>query len=70
MPGQDQDADLAASFKPFAETLAGHEQAIIDELLAVQGSPADIGGYYRPDKDLAAAVMRPSATFNEALAAL
>ena len=41
---------------------------IVDELLAVQGSPADIGGYYRPDADKAAAVMRPSATFNEALA--
>ena len=40
------------------------------ELLAVQGSPADIGGYYQPDPALATAVMRPSATFNEALATL
>jgi len=67
---QDQDAELATAFKPFAETLAGHEQQIIDELLAVQGSPADIGGYYRPDAAKAEAVMRPSATFNKALASL
>ena len=40
------------------------------ELLAVQGSPADIGGYYRPDDEKASAVMRPSTTFNEALAGL
>jgi len=62
--------DLAAVFKPFAERLAADEKTIVDELLAVQGSPADIGGYYRPDPALAAAVMRPSATFNEALASL
>jgi isocitrate dehydrogenase len=67
---QTADSDLAAVFKPFAETLAAKEQQIIDELLEVQGSPADIGGYYRPDKELAAAVMRPSQTFNEALASL
>ena len=47
-----------------------NEQAIVDELLAVQGSPVDIGGYYQPDPALAEAVMRPSATFNAALAAL
>ncbi|MGH3333365.1 MAG: NADP-dependent isocitrate dehydrogenase [Nocardioidaceae bacterium] len=41
-----------------------------EELLAVQGSPADIGGYYRPDPEKAAAVMRPSKAFNEALATL
>ena len=44
------------------------EQTISDELIAVQGSPVDIGGYYRPDPEKAAAVMRPSATFNRALA--
>ena len=42
----------------------------MDELLAVQGSPVDLGGYYRPDPVRADAVMRPSPTFNEALAAL
>ena len=47
-----------------------NEQAIADELIAVQGSPADIGGYYRPDAEKASAVMRPSKTFNEALASL
>ena len=67
---QSDDAELAATFKPFAEALATGEQAIVDELLAVQGKPADIGGYYRPDDAKASAVMRPSATFNEALAAL
>ncbi len=67
---QDQDAELAAAFEPFAENLAAHEQQIVDELLAVQGSPADIGGYYRPDRAKAEAVMRPSETFNQALASL
>ena len=56
------------SFAAVAETLAANESQINDELLAVQGHPADIGGYYRPDADKTAAVMRPSATFNEALA--
>ena len=69
LAAQTEDSDLAAAFKPFAETLAAKEQQIVDELLAVQGSPADIGGYYRPDAAKAEAVMRPSATFNEALAA-
>jgi isocitrate dehydrogenase len=67
---QSDDAELAAMFKPLAEALTTGEQAIVDELLAVQGKPADIGGYYRPDDAKAAAVMRPSKTFNEALAAL
>ena len=67
---QTQDAELAASFATVAETLAANEATINDELLAVQGHPADIGGYYRPDADKTAAVMRPSATFNEALASL
>jgi len=65
---QAEDADLAAAFAPLAEKLRTSEQAIVDELLAVQGQPADIGGYYRPDDDKASAVMRPSATFNAALA--
>ncbi|GAB3256564.1 NADP-dependent isocitrate dehydrogenase [Nocardioides dilutus] len=67
---QTADPDLAAVFKPYAERLAADEKTIVDELLAVQGSPADIGGYYRPDEAKAEAVMRPSATFNEALASL
>jgi isocitrate dehydrogenase len=67
---QTDDADLAAAFADLAENLASSEETINAELLAVQGSPADIGGYYRPDDALASAVMRPSATFNKALAAL
>jgi isocitrate dehydrogenase len=67
---QTQDAALAEAFGPLARTLAEQEQTIVDELIAVQGSPADIGGYYRPDAAKAAAVMRPSTTFNEAIATL
>ncbi|WP_427889228.1 NADP-dependent isocitrate dehydrogenase [Kribbella sp. GL6] len=67
---QTEDAELATVFAPLAETLAANEQAIVDELLAVQGSPADLGGYYQPDPAKAAAIMRPSKTWNEALATL
>ena len=70
LAAQTEDADLAKAFAPLAETLAANEQKIVDELLAVQGKPADIGGYYRPDPAKADAVMRPSATWNEALATL
>jgi isocitrate dehydrogenase len=70
LANQTDDADLAAAFKGLAETLAAKESAIVAELLAVQGQPADIGGYYLPDAEKAAAVMRPSKTFNDALAAL
>jgi isocitrate dehydrogenase len=67
---QTDDAEIAAAFKGLAETLAAKESTIVAELLAVQGKPADIGGYYLPDAEKAAAVMRPSRTFNDALAAL
>ena len=67
---QTEHAELAERFAPLAKTLAEQEQTIVDELLAVQGSPADIGGYYRPDPEKASAVMRPSDTFNEAIAGL
>ena len=70
LAGQTDDADLAKAFAPLAETLAANEQTIVDELLAVQGSPADLGGYYQPDPAKAAAIMRPSKTWNEALASL
>ncbi|NUP34171.1 MAG: NADP-dependent isocitrate dehydrogenase, partial [Streptomycetaceae bacterium] len=70
LAGQTADAELAAAFAPLAKTLAEQEQTIVDELLAVQGSPADIGGYYQPDPAKASAVMRPSATLNQALATL
>ena len=67
---QTEDAELAADFAALAERLGGDEKAITEELIAVQGSPADIGGYYRPDDAKTEAVMRPSPTLNEALAAL
>ncbi|MGC9538972.1 NADP-dependent isocitrate dehydrogenase [Streptomyces sp. UG1] len=67
---QTDDAELAKAFAPLAETLATNEQKIVEELIAVQGKPAEIGGYYQPDPAKAAAVMRPSATWNEALASL
>ncbi|GHK03973.1 isocitrate dehydrogenase, NADP-dependent [Streptomyces sp. Y2F8-2] len=67
---QTDDAELAKAFAPLAETLAANEQKIVEELIAVQGKPADIGGYYQPDPAKAAEVMRPSATWNEALTSL
>ena len=53
-----------------AKTLADNEAKIVEELRVVQGKPADIGGYYLPDLSKLDAVMRPSATFNAAIAAL
>jgi isocitrate dehydrogenase len=67
---QTEDAELARAFAGLARTLSGQEQTIVAELIAVQGSPTDIGGYYHPDPARAEAVMRPSKTFNEALASL
>ncbi|MGW0393333.1 NADP-dependent isocitrate dehydrogenase [Streptomyces sp. NPDC003042] len=67
---QTEDAELAASFEALAKTLAEQEQTIVSELIAVQGSPVDIGGYFRPDPAKAEAVMRPSATLNQALTIL
>ncbi|MBM7509261.1 isocitrate dehydrogenase [Nocardioides salarius] len=67
---QDVDADLAAAFKPLAEKLAAAEETIVSELNGVQGSPADVGGYYQPVDEKADKVMRPSSTLNEALASL
>jgi isocitrate dehydrogenase len=61
---QESDPELAAAFAPVAEALAASEQQIVDELIAVQGSPVDIGGYYRPDPLAVEGVMRPSKTFN------
>jgi isocitrate dehydrogenase len=67
---QDDDAELAEKFKGLAETLAAQEATITDELIAVQGHPVDLDGYFRPDADKASAVMRPSQTFNDALSSL
>ncbi|MFJ1758198.1 NADP-dependent isocitrate dehydrogenase [Kitasatospora sp. NPDC088134] len=70
LAAQTEDAALAAAFAPLAATLAEQEQTIVDELIAVQGRPADLGGYYQPDPAKAAAVMRPSKTLNDAIATL
>ncbi|MCT9088667.1 NADP-dependent isocitrate dehydrogenase [Streptomyces sp. ASQP_92] len=67
---QTEDAQLAAAFAALAQTLSEQESTIVDELIAVQGSPVDIGGYYQPDPAKASAVMRPSKTLNQALATL
>ncbi|MCY0904863.1 NADP-dependent isocitrate dehydrogenase [Arthrobacter sp. H14-L1] len=67
---QDDDAELAAAFAAVAEALTSNEETIVAQLLAVQGSPVDLAGYYRPDVARVAAVMRPSAKLNEVLAGL
>ena len=67
---QDADAELAAAFAPVAKGLVEGEASILAELLGVQGSPVDIGGYYRPDVAKVAAVMRPSPTFNQVIDAI
>ncbi len=68
LAAQTADAELAARFEPLARRLGEDEQKIVEELAAVQGSPVDIGGYYRPDPRMIDAAMRPSATLNDALA--
>ena len=70
LAAQTDDADLAAAFSTVAERLTTEQETISAELLAVQGSPADIGGYYHPDDALATTVMTPSPTLNATLAAL
>ena len=70
LAGQTVDSDLAARFAKLSAQLQQHEQAIVAELLAVQGQPVEIGGYYQPNALLVDKAMRPSALFNNALAAL
>ena len=70
LAAQDADADLKARFAPLAKALRAGEENIIDELNGAQGKAMDIGGYYRPDSELIVNAMRPSKTFNAALAAL
>jgi isocitrate dehydrogenase len=67
---QTEDAELAAKFAPLAKALTENEATIVAELAAVQGQPADIGGYYRPDFAKLTEVMRPSKTLNAALESL
>ncbi|HSV46788.1 MAG TPA: NADP-dependent isocitrate dehydrogenase [Ramlibacter sp.] len=70
LAAQTEDKQLQAHFAPLAKLLADNEQKIVAELNAVQGKPADIGGYYLPDVAKTELVMRPSATFNAALKVL
>ncbi len=70
LAAQTEDPALAAHFAPLAKALTENEEKIVSELTAVQGKPADIGGYYRSNPELTSKVMRPSETFNAALAAL
>ena len=65
---QTEDPELRLRFAPLAKALAEDEQKIVEELNAVQGHSVDIGGYYKIDSEKMEAVMRPSATFNAALA--
>ena len=65
---QTKNEALRARFGKIAAELERNEQKIVDELIAVQGKPVDIGGYYHPDAELTAQAMRPSATFNAILA--
>jgi isocitrate dehydrogenase len=68
LAGQSDDAELAGKFAVLAAELTAAEGKIVEELIAVQGSPVGIGGYYRPDVVLVEKAMRPSATLNSALA--
>ncbi len=67
LASQSDDAEAAAIFSALATELAEHEETIVAEMNAVQGEPVDLGGYYWPDRQRTAEVMRPSATFNAAL---
>jgi len=67
---QTKDAELAARFQPLAEALASNEALINEELIAAQGKAQNIGGYYFPNDALAEKAMRPSTTWNNAIAAL
>ena len=70
LAAQTKDAELKKVFTPYAEKLTAAEKQIVQELISVQGKPADIGGYYQPDNAKASAALRPSATFNAILATL
>jgi isocitrate dehydrogenase len=69
LAAQSEDKELAARFAPLEKHLAASEQDLVAEFKAVQGKPADLGGYYRVDPAKCLEVMRPSVTFNAAFAA-
>jgi isocitrate dehydrogenase len=67
---QSENADLQAQFSGLAQTLRSNEEKIAQELIEAQGAPINLDGYYLPSDELASAAMRPSQTFNDALASL
>ena len=67
LASQDDDAALKTIFTPVAKTMAENEEKIVSELNGAQGSPVDIGGYYKPDEEKTSAAMRPSQTLNDIL---
>ena len=67
---QDRDSDLQSQFLPLSKDLREKEEAIVEELNAAQGNPVELNGYYYPDDQKASHAMRPSETFNQALALL
>ncbi|MBU1338524.1 MAG: NADP-dependent isocitrate dehydrogenase, partial [Acidobacteria bacterium] len=70
LAAQDKDKAMQERFEPVAKSLEENEAKITEELLAAQGDPVDIGGYYMPDEETATKVMRPSATFNAIIDAM
>ncbi|MBN9098428.1 MAG: NADP-dependent isocitrate dehydrogenase [Pseudonocardia sp.] len=68
LAAQTEDAELAKTFAPLAEQLAADEEKIVGELVGVQGSPVELGGYYFVDKAKTDEIMRPSATLNAVIA--
>lgn len=70
LAAQDEDASLNELFAPIAKALSANEDQINEELLKVQGSSVDTGGYYQPDDSKASAAMRPSSTLNEIIQSL
>ena len=70
LAAQDSDAEMKARFAPVAKKLQDSEAKIVEELLAAQGKPVDLGGYYLPDPAKAKQVMRPSPTFNAIIDAM
>jgi isocitrate dehydrogenase len=69
LAAQTDDKELAEHFAPLANALSTNEDIIVRELNEAQGEEVDLGGYYAPDPEKTTAVMRPSKTFNAALAA-
>ena len=67
---QDDDQELKDIFKPIAQSLDKEKETILEQMIAIQGRPVDVGGYYRPDEALMEQAMRPSPVFNQILSML